>query len=368
MVGILTFHRAVNYGAVLQTYALQNTLQELNIPNEIIDYRAPFIEQHYSPKPSVSPVHLRHYLKELWKSPMKRARRKEFEHFVETHLQTSIPVLPAELPEISSRYQAVITGSDQVWNLAVSGEDTAYALDWVSDSVRRVSYAASIGPDTIKPEYGKLLSPWLKKYDFLSVREPSAIPAVEQISGKKAFSDVDPTVLPSREFWEKAAAESSLHFNKYIFVYIMQPSEVLYDVAQNLADRYGLQIYTISMVPNSRHLGQDIPAAGVEDFLWLIQNAEYVVTNSFHGMMLSLRFHKEFYWAFQQGTHMSNPRFTMLSEQYGIGCRCCTVAAVVDKCTELDYSYVEDVMACQRVQAKANILKSLQGVSNEISK
>lgn len=65
VVGILTFHRAVNYGAVLQTYALQGALNDLKIENEVLDYRCPFIEAHYNPKPSVSPIHVKHFFKEV---------------------------------------------------------------------------------------------------------------------------------------------------------------------------------------------------------------------------------------------------------------------------------------------------------------
>ena len=150
MIGILTFHRAANYGAVLQAYALQQTLNELNLENEIIDYRCEYIEKHYNPKPSVSLRHPNRYLIELKEMPLKIKTRAVFDEFLRAYVKTSDPVIKRELLYISSKYRTIITGSDQVWHMAVSGDDTAYVLDFAPDEVRKVSYAASIGPKDMK--------------------------------------------------------------------------------------------------------------------------------------------------------------------------------------------------------------------------
>ena len=144
MVGILTFHRAVNYGAVLQTYALQGALNDLKIENEVLDYRCPFIEAHYNPKPSVSPIHVKHFFKEVTQMPIKKRARESFDLFLSKNIKMSEKLEKNGLCSVAEKYDVIITGSDQVWNMAVTGEDTVYALDFAIKNVRKVSYAASL--------------------------------------------------------------------------------------------------------------------------------------------------------------------------------------------------------------------------------
>ena len=153
------------------------------------------------------------------------------------------------------------------------------------------------------------------------------------------------------KIWECLVQKSTLKKNKFVFVYVMQKSDLLYDKALEIAKKYDLTILSISMVENDRKLGKDMRGASVEDFLWMIKNAEYVITNSFHGIMMSLRFHKEFYWAFQQGAHMSNPRFQMLIDDYGIDKCCCNN---VDQ-SKLAYKIIDEKMESQRHQSIINL-------------
>lgn len=361
MVGILTFHRAVNYGAVLQTYALQCALNDLEIENEVLDYRCPFIEAHYDPKPSVSPVHVNHFLKEVTQIPLKKKAREHFNLFLSQNIKMSEKVEKNGLGRLSEKYDAIVTGSDQVWNMAVTGEDTAYVLDFAPEIVRKISYAASLGPAEMKAEYRAKLTPYLKNYDSISVREPAAKQLTEEISKKNVKVDVDPTVLLPTKKWESLADKSQLKYENFIFVYTMQPSDILYNLAQDLANKKNLHIYSLSMVENPRKIGIDVRGAKIEDFLWMIKHAQYAVTNSFHGLLFALRFHKQFYWAFQEGSHMSNPRFDMLIEQYGINCRCSSKEWGAEQCTELNYKQVDSVMVQQRMESLNNLKLSIVG-------
>ena len=361
MVGILTFHRAVNYGAVLQAYALQQTLNEIGIPNEVIDYRCSFIENHYDPKPSVSPIHVKHFLKEVLQIPVKKKARDHFDEFLVRNLQMSKAVDRQGLEGIATQYDTIITGSDQVWNLAVTGEDTAYALDFASEAVRKISYAASIGPAEVNERYWAKLAPCLKKYDTISVRERVAKQTVEMISKQYVEVDVDPTVLQSVEKWDAVAQKSELNYKNFIFMYIMQPSDILYDAAKTLAQKENLQIYSLVMVDNPQKLGIDVRGAKIEDFLWMIKHARYVVTNSFHGLLFAIRFHKQFYWSFQQGKHMSNPRFDMLIEQYGIDCRCCHGKQLELPNQMIDYEKVDAVLKQQCERSIRHLKNSIKG-------
>ncbi len=350
MVGILTFHRAANYGAVLQCYALQQALDKLKIENEIIDYRCSYIQRHYSPIPSVSFIHIRRFIYELCEAPIKFKVRLQFDKFLKLNLRLSDSVNKSQMKSFCRRYNTIITGSDQVWNLAITGEDTTYFLDFSTKGCQKISYAASIGPKEVKEKYIKIMQPFLQLYDIISIREEAAINSIQQMTGRMPRVDTDPTVLMDISEWNYLVTKSKLKLKnkKYIFLYLMQDSPELIQMAKMLAQKYKLVVYSILMMDSKEQVGIDMRGSSVEDFLYLIHNAEFVCTNSFHGIMFSIRFHKKFFWAYQSGKNMSNPRFDMLIHQYGIDCRCFIPEQEILEYQDMHYESVDKMMSIQR--------------------
>lgn len=128
----------------------------------------------------------------------------------------------------------------------------------------------------------------------------------------------------------------------------MQDSPELIQMAKMLAQKYKLVVYSILMMDSKEQVGIDMRGSSVEDFLYLIHNAEFVCTNSFHGIMFSIRFHKKFFWAYQSGKNMSNPRFDMLIHQYGIDCRCFIPEQEILEYQDMHYESVDKMMSIQR--------------------
>jgi len=358
MIGIITFHRAVNYGAVLQCFALQQTLDNIGVDNEVIDYRCKFIESHYSYVPTVSIIHIKQFIRECLQFPKKYKARKNFDDFLMNNIHLSAKYLTTDdILKKHQYYDAIITGSDQVWNLSISGEDTAYLLDFAGDDVKKISYAASLGPIEIESKYLNQIKEFIKKFKVVSLREPAAVETISRIYDKDVEIDVDPTVLPDDSIWNTLVSKSNLKEEKFIFVYLMQDSDILREKAMQIANEKNLKILFIGMVDNIHIKGRNMKGASVEDFLWMIKNAEYIVTNSFHGIMFSLRFEKKFYWAYQKGKKMSNPRFDMLNQYYGIEKCCCNKNNLHD----LDYEYIRKKMNEQRQKSIENLKKYIFG-------
>ena len=352
MIGIITFHRAVNYGAVLQCFALQQLLDNLGLENAVIDYRCQFIEKHYSCIPTVSPVHIRQFIKECFQIPTKFICRKNFDLFINKYLRMTHKFIRKEdILSNDYHFDTIITGSDQVWNLEITGKDTTYLLDFADENVRKVSYAASLGPVEIEQGYLDALKKHIQKFDVISLREPTAIETIKKISDKEIEIDVDPTVLVDINVWNELANKSKMKEKDFIFVYLMQDSEILREKALQIVKEKNLKILFIGMVSNIPVLGKNMKGALVEDFLWMIKNAKYVITNSFHGILFSLRFEKNFFWAYQKGKKMSNPRFQMLNQYYEIEKCCCNNK----KINELDYKYIRNQMENQRKKSIGNI-------------
>lgn len=360
MVGILTFHRAINYGAVLQCYALQQTLNALEIDNEVIDYRCPFIEKHYSPIPNVSFIHIRQFMRELRNVPVKFRMRLQFDNFLQSRLRLSHPVRKEQIESLSHKYNTIISGSDQVWNLAITGEDTTYLLDFKMDNCKKVSYAASIGPKAVKKKYMDIMRPYIQQFDIISIREAAAAETIQQMIGRVPMMiDVDPTVLLKTSEWNCLAKKSKRKCKNFLFLYLMQDSSELIQMAKTLAQKNKLTIYSIFMVETKEKVGIDMRGASLEDFLYLIQNANYVCSNSFHGLMFALRFHKKFFWSYQNGENMSNPRFEMLVQQYGIDCRRIDLGKKIDEYKEIDFEFVDKVMSIQRKKSLQHLKEGM---------
>jgi hypothetical protein len=131
---LITFHRAVNYGAVLQAYALQTAIKQCGTTADIIDYRCPYITSVYRPYDVSLQSSLPDKIKKYIKSPQLRKKGEAFETFVKKNLVlTRSYNADSNLQALNNRYDCFLTGSDQVFNLDISGDDAHYLLDFAAD-------------------------------------------------------------------------------------------------------------------------------------------------------------------------------------------------------------------------------------------
>lgn len=297
-VGIVTFHRALNYGAVLQSYALQKTVSSLGTDCEIVDYICPKITHDYTP----FRVYKNDFLKSFAKSCVmcrRRAKRRDaFQSFFKNYLvKSSKSYDPQNIGELKKDYDLFISGSDQVWSPRCVGFDPAYFLTFADDK-QKYSYAASFAvtklPDEYLDEYKKRLSGFQK----FSVREPSGEKLVNDLTGKTAETHLDPTLLISPDEWKKIAVSK---INKpYILIFTANPPVSLVNFALKLSKEKNLPIYYINDAPHPvKHGINYVVAPTVEEFVGYFKNAEYVVTNSFHGTAFSVIFNKNVFVEFK---------------------------------------------------------------------
>ena len=290
-IGTITFHRADNYGAVLQAYALQQALLAMGADTEIIDYDAPYISKGYK---AIQTGSLKAFIKSLLIYGTVSAKRKAFNRFREKFFRLSPPVTKVKLPEMAKKYDAVITGSDQVWNAPLTNKDGAYFLDFV-ELGKRYSYAASFGISKIPSDDVGFYKEKLKDFHHYSTREETGARLLKELVNKDAVVDLDPVFLPSIDQWKKMI--HPVKRNPYIFIYLPAPHCI--PLAQKLAKERNLDIvyiaYDKSILHPEKNVGDTIIAASPDDFLSLIYNASCVVTGSFHATVFSAIFHKEFY-------------------------------------------------------------------------
>lgn len=291
-IGILTFCNAYNLGGALQAFSLQKALEETGQDAELIDYRCPAIENMHKLRPVLHRgISLKSRVYNIIHNIVFFPRRIRYKKFQQC-MKRSRKYSRDNVHEANGQYDMFITGSDQVFNLKLTGDDSTYFLDFVDKGIK-ASYAASLGiylPDQ-KERYQHLL----KTFDYLSVREKSTADIFEKELGIVAEDMPDPVFLHTADEWKTLVGVSADNKHKYVLVYSLIENKDLYDIANKVAKERGLKVFAITKVLRPMgHADKCFRNAGPKEFIELIANADYVVTNSFHGTAFSLIFEKQF--------------------------------------------------------------------------
>lgn len=282
--GILTFHRARNYGAVLQAYALQKKVQQY-LQTEIIDYQNDKINR--SLKLWIGGTHkgLKQKIRVVSAFLFRLRKKLAFDQFINHELACSEKVEKGELKELSKRYDILITGSDQVWNNELTDGDNSYFLDFATANVKRIAYAVSMGD--VSTGLNREQIAVIEGYDLVTVRERQAVQYLETQIKKEIQVCCDPALLLPAEEWQKLISPR-IEKRKYVFLFMIEERQDLMKYARALARREGAKL--VSSKKDFFFLLRSSP----KDFLSWIYHAEYVITNSFHGTVFSLLFHRPF--------------------------------------------------------------------------
>jgi hypothetical protein len=301
-IGILTFHEAINYGAVMQAYALKTAIGE---SAEIIPYRSQHIYNGYHLIRRFKRANLKEKIAFILSDNVGAyIKKRKFQQFVQEHLGVNKALSSSEVANYVNSYDVVVTGSDQVFNPDCTGEDYIYFLDIPEIKSKRVSYAASFGSNLIRKEYHEKIKDCLNNFDDISVREIAGQEIVKKIANREAKLVLDPTLLIDREYWEKLAVSPATK-QPFVFVYAIEPDLALMKFAKEVAGTARKVIY---VGPGMRHFPKGIKrieSCGPQEWLGFIKNADFVVTNAFHGIALSLAMMKQVYIGYPPYAGMS---------------------------------------------------------------
>ncbi len=296
-VGIITFHFVNNFGGALQAYSLQRVVKEkCKVDVEIIDYRNWFIR--LTDRIRLLPITTNPFeLISGFKTMGQRAgRRNRFGRFALKYSQLSRKYYShfslRRCPPGDDKY---ICGSDQIWNpFLTAGVSYNYFLQFEKDPANKIAYAPSFGSATINKRYHNKVRNYLGSIGHLSVREKSGQEFIKQLTGRDALRLIDPTFLLSKEEWSEVGAERT-EKNPYILLYIMQRDEEVYEYARKIKEQMGLKLIEISRYGyNPGFVDETLVDVGPMEFLALFRDAEYVCTNSYHGLAFSIIFEKQF--------------------------------------------------------------------------
>lgn len=354
-VGIVTFQETNNYGAVLQNYALQQAIIKRGHQVETIDYKSEYIGKPYRLS------HLKNkgifsYLFGVMGYIIYLPRTKKCREF-KKHIFYSKPVRKAELNQLNQQYDCFITGSDQVWNHKLTGTDTTYMLDFVTDKSKCNSFAASIGLSEIENEKYQIYKTLIEGYSHVTVREPSAEKLLEPIVQRKVETVSDPCILLSKEEWS-SVAKTMKKKDSYVAVYQLGVSPEVVKLANKLAKENNLKVVYIPFPVGNFGKGKWDMFAGNAELLGYIRDAAYVVTDSFHGTMFSIIFNKQFFTKVS-GTHAGvGSRIVDLLNSLGLSDR--IIGDGLKDKENIDYSTVNRLIEQRKCQAEAVLERILK--------
>jgi hypothetical protein len=326
-VGIITYHASHNIGSMLQTYALQYVISsKYQKEVEIIDFSSDGQRNMYSmfPKPKNYKGLIR-VLINFFSYPILKSRYDDYERFIEDNFKLSKNNYRyhSELSLISSEYDYLIAGSDQIWNVNCDDYSEAYFLPFESKA-KKIAYAPSLGGRNILKSNVDLAKyrKYIADFDCLSVREKNGKKWLDELSGREFEVVSDPTILVEDSVWENLIPDDNYPKN-YIFFYGVPFSTKTYDIVSKISKLLNMEVI---MLDAKSYIYRGNFARGFKlwkscspcDYLGLIKNSNLVITTSFHGSIFASIFKKNFWAVTYRETNEDDDRIKVLFEQLGL--------------------------------------------------
>lgn len=339
-VGIFTFPNSISYGAVLQMYALYHTVEALGHTPEVINYHNAYMkrEQHFRQRTWLR----RNITKILHHRKYQKFHLFEKMHFAKNPVRSFSD--SQKLFKLSEGYDAVICGSDQVWNPNITAGDLSYFLNFCDDKTRRVAYAPSFGISEFSDEFANAIRGDLEKFYALSIREIPGQTLIHDLLGKEVPLVCDPTLLMDANEWELLEKKHPAAEGAYVLYYTVKSSATLWEQCKAFAKEKGLKIVVVggNRLAQRKHRNDNIRYAvdiGPEEWLYLIHHARYIFTNSFHGTAFSINYRKDFYVELPP---LISSRLVQITQMLGLS------GQIVEQTplsgAAVDYSFAEQVL------------------------
>ena len=365
-----------NYGSILQAYALQSELKELGIDDyEIICQYGKKVASISNLKEKIKRIGVRPSLKRIvWKFGLKklRDRNRNIQSFVDNYLHVSQKEYNEEnIVEANNVYDGFVCGSDQIWNPKLTDVNSMYWLTFASKEKLKFSYAPSIGVDKFSDEQKEAIKNNLSSFKGISSREENGTNLINDALGaNKCVTVLDPTLLVDRKIWDNISLSENQYGEKYIFVYMLRGTKKQRKLIEEFAKLKGLKIVTMPFLDNEKIEIYDFKFGDIKlwdaspaDFITVIRNAEYVFTDSFHCMLFSCMYHRDFYTFPKIGQAQIN---RMLNFQKLVSASEHMISNEIDvneieNVKRIDWNYVDSILNDKRKESEA-YLKSVLDV------
>ena len=381
MIGVCIKYFHENYGGMLQAYATITMLEKRGLDYELIRY-----EKHYSlfgklrQIPRLFNGILLNDKKEALLKKLGKRKHPEFRNndliriqaFDKFRKEKFIKLSPVfigydNLCKGANRYSAVITGSDQLWSPAGLSTNF-YNLMFVPDSIRKISIASSFGVKNIPWYQISRTRNFLKRIEFISMRENRGSEIVKELTGREVPTILDPVFIFDENGWEKLVPKRLEIDEPYIFAYFLGANPNYREAVNNVAKQLRCKIVALrhldQYVKYDEQFGDYAPYnVGPAEFLNLLRGAEYVCTDSFHGSVFSIIHHKPFvtFNRYDENSkHSKNSRIDTLCSNLNLEDRrfISTDKLYMQLTSEIDYKQVDEKLSILRMKTNSYLDKA----------
>lgn len=365
-VGIVTIDDYSNYGNRLQNYSLTHLLKDsgLSVVNGVQVYTKKYwvnyskglkkVVKILTPflliKERITPRHPQ-------ESGLMRTRQEKFIRFTKSYTEVLNPIVCCTSRQAfevlkKSGITFFIVGSDQVWNPYYEAKE--YEFLTFAPKEKRLSFAASIGTDSIPEEAKWYFKKNLSNMKYISVREERAAEIVKELTGRDVDITLDPTLLLDKADWEILSKKPELDIkDKYICTYFL--GEVPEAVKAFSEEKY-MPIYAL----NSQD-SPDLYTLDPAEFLYMIQNATYVLTDSFHAVAFSIKFNKEFY-VFdrkQDGVSSMFSRIETITKRFSLENRIQSRDRIIEQDPISNWKEIENELVAEKERSMGKLLEAM---------
>ena len=288
-INVITYCAWGSIGSILQSYALTKTLNDLGHENTL------WLEEWnrivFHKKPASLKDCIRWIYKRFYRGKIDSAYRKRMD-FISKHMKAKYfsDWDMFHKKALDHKKDIYLAGSDQIWNFELCRP--LFFLNFVENS-KKISYAANMGETRTVPENEDKIKEYISSFDKISVREQVCFDILTKMTDKEISVNIDPTFLVNVEDWRSIEQKYNVH-SPYILLYMLYWNDAYKVKISELKKRTGLPVYAICSDVSHVYADKRFFDVGVGEFLWLIDNAKYVITSSFHGVALSIIFRKQF--------------------------------------------------------------------------
>ena len=356
--GILTFHYTENPGSLLQAYALKAKLSEIFEHVEIINFKnssktAEIVKAQYLKKYKAMGL-LRYHINKISKKLRGRKIVRECDAFREKYLGISSSDKcydEKNIRSVNKEFSGFVAGSDQIWNIRNMRFSYAYMLDFADSDKKKLSYAPSLSESVAfsEDERQKVIA-LLSDFSLLSSREKSGCDFISDLTQKPCKNVLDPTLLHDAQFYEKIIVSESLIKGNYTFVYQRSNDSFITETVSNFNKNGFKTVYSpdVKIDFRNKNFVFDISP---EKWLNLIKYSDRVITNSFHGVVFSIIFKKNF-WVKTINGAATNSRILGLLRALGLEDRLFSEENPIELEKEIDYECVYEKLVSLRSESE----------------
>ncbi len=382
-IGILNCGHIINFGSVLQSYAMEKIVMDITgrqaesiryIQKKDIYYLIHYFPQIFDKgiaQFKMSGIKRKLYLNFFNRKLGKKCneREKYFKRFVKKHFHLSPCYIGKKclVREVES-YDGFVLGSDQVWHPINLGSHF-YTMEWIPEHIPKITYASSFGVSEISRRQQKQVGNYLNRIDKISVREQKGAEIIRGLTGRSVPVVADPTILLAEEHW-KYLFETTTEKN-YILCYFLGGNRAGREYAERLKEKTKMKILTIPFMDEINKIDFEFGDIqlfdiGPGEFLSYIYNADYIITDSFHGTVFSVLFKRQFvvFNRFAESEKRStNSRIDTLLENLNLLSRRVTSSGEMDielMDREIDYGSVSELLKIQRERSLDYLKKALE--------